>query len=64
MAALEVHIHASAVGTREDLRNVLAMAAAGKLRCNVSTRPLSEANSVLEELRHAKISGRIVLAPG
>jgi len=64
MAALEVHIHASAVGTREDLRNVLNMAAAGKLRCNVSTRPLSEANSVLEELRQAKISGRIVLTPG
>ena len=64
MAALEVHIHASAVGTRADLRNVLAMAAAGKLRCNVSTRLLSEANSVLEELRLAKISGRIVLTPG
>ena len=64
MAALEVHIHAFAVGTREDLRNVLNMAAAGKLRCNVSTRPLSEANSVLEELRQGKISGRVVLTPG
>ena len=64
MAALEVHIHASAVGTREDLCNVLNMAAAGKLRCSISTRPLSEVNSVLEELRQAKISGRIVLTPG
>ena len=64
MAALEVHIHASAVGTRDDLRNVLNMAAAGKLRCNVSTRPLGDANAVLEELRHVRISGRIVFTPG
>ena len=64
MAALEINIHASAVGTRKDLCNVLAMAAAGKLRCEVSTRPLSEANSVLDDLRHDKISGRVVLTPG
>ena len=64
MASLEINIHASAVGTREDLRNVLAMAAVGKLRCEVSARPLAEANSVLDDLRHGKISGRVVLTPG
>lgn len=63
MAALEINIHASAVGTREDLRNVLALAAAGKLRCEVSTRPLAEANAALEDLRRGKISGRVVLTP-
>jgi propanol-preferring alcohol dehydrogenase len=63
MAALEITIHASAVGTREDLHNVLALAAAGKLRCEVTTRPLTEANAVLEDLRRGKISGRVVLVP-
>lgn len=61
MAAGEVHIKASAVGTRDDLKHVLALAAEGKLRCQVTTRPLAEANAVLEEMRAGKISGRIVL---
>jgi len=39
MAASEVHIQASSVGTRQDLREVLAMAAAGKVHCQVTTRP-------------------------
>ncbi len=61
MAAGEVRIRASAVGTRQDLREVLAMAAAGKIRCQVAARPLVEANDVLEELRRGQISGRTVL---
>jgi len=63
MAALEINIHATAVGTRQDLRAVLALAAAGKLRPQVSARPLCEANAVLEALRQGKISGRVVLTP-
>jgi len=63
MAAGEVHIQASAVGTRKDLREVLAMAAAGKLRCQVAARPLAQVNEVLEELRQGKIAGRVVLTP-
>jgi len=63
MAASEVGIQASAVGTRQDLREVLAMAAAGKVRCQVATRPLDQANEVLEELRGGRIYGRIVLTP-
>jgi alcohol dehydrogenase, propanol-preferring len=63
MAAREARIQASAVGTRRDLREVLAMAAAGKVRCQISVRPLKEANTVLEELRQGKISGRTVLIP-
>jgi len=63
MAATEVRIQASSVGTREDLREVLAMAAAGKLHCQTSTRPLAHVNEVFEQLRHGKVSGRIVLIP-
>jgi propanol-preferring alcohol dehydrogenase len=63
MAALEVRIHASSVGTRQDMRELLAMAAAGKVRCQVAARPLPDANGVLAELRAGKISGRVVLTP-
>ena len=62
MAAREVRIHATAVGTRQDLREVLAMAAAGKIRCQVATYPLADANAVLNRLRCGEISGRAVLA--
>lgn len=59
MAAREVHIQASSVGTRQDLREVLALADEGKIHCHVSPRPLSEANETLQELRLGKISGRV-----
>jgi len=62
MAAREVRIHATAVGTRQDLREVLAMAATGKIRCQVATYPLADANAVLNRLRCGEISGRAVLA--
>lgn len=61
MASGEVRIQASAVGTRQDVREVLALAAAGKIRCRVGTRPLSEANQALDLLRSGQVSGRIVL---
>jgi len=63
MAAREVRIHASSVGTRQDLREVLSMAAAGKVRCHVVTRPLAEANEALDRLRKGQVFGRIVLTP-
>jgi alcohol dehydrogenase, propanol-preferring len=63
MAAREVRIRASAVGTREDLREVLALAAAGKVRCEVTARPLADVNAVFEEMRRREISGRVVLTP-
>jgi propanol-preferring alcohol dehydrogenase len=63
MASGEVRIRASAVGTRQDLREVLGMAAAGNLRCQVVARPLVEVNDVLDELRTGQVSGRIVLTP-
>jgi propanol-preferring alcohol dehydrogenase len=63
MAALELRIQASSVGTRQDMRELLAMAAAGKIRCQVTTRPLAQVNEVLEQLRHGEVSGRMVLVP-
>ena len=63
MASLEVRVQASAVGTRQDLREVLAMAASGKLRCQVSTKPLEYAPEALDQLRRGQVSGRIVLVP-
>jgi propanol-preferring alcohol dehydrogenase len=63
MAGGEVRIRASAVGTRQDIREVLAMAAAGKIRCHVVKRPLAEANEALDLLRKGEVSGRIVLTP-
>jgi alcohol dehydrogenase, propanol-preferring len=62
MAAKEVRIQATAVGTRQDLREVLALAAKGKIHCHVATRPLSEANVVMEQLRRGQVSGRIALS--
>ena len=63
MAAGEVRIQASTVGTRQDLREVLAMAAAGKIRCQVSARPLAQVNEVLQQLRSGQATGRIVVTP-
>ena len=61
MASAEVRIQATAVGTRKDLREVLALAGDGKIRSHVNTYPLENSNEALEQLRHARVSGRIVL---
>jgi len=61
MAAAEIQIKASAVGTREDLREVLAMGAAGTVHCQVTTRPLAEVQDVLGQLRRGEVTGRVVL---
>jgi alcohol dehydrogenase, propanol-preferring len=63
MAAGEIRIQASTVGTREDVREVLAMAAAGSAHCQVTARPLAEANEALDQLRRGQVSGRLVLTP-
>jgi propanol-preferring alcohol dehydrogenase len=61
LVASEARIIASAVGTRQDLRELLEIAAAGRVRCRLHTRPLSEATAALEELKHAATVGRCVL---
>ena len=61
MASGEIEIKASAVGTREDLGEVLAMGAAGILHCQVTKRPLAEVQEVLGQLTRGEVSGRVVL---
>lgn len=62
MAATEIHIKASSVGTREDLREILAMGAAGTVHCQVTIRRLAEVCEVLKEFRRGQICGRVVLS--
>lgn len=57
----EVKIMSSATGTREDLREILEMAAAGKVKCLIETRTVEEINDIFDEMRNAKITGRVVL---
>jgi len=56
----EMRIMSAATGTREDVREVLDLAAAGRVKCQVETRTLGQVNDVFEEMRAAKITGRIV----
>jgi alcohol dehydrogenase, propanol-preferring len=63
LAAREIRMHASAVGTRQDLVETLTMAAEGKVHCEVSARPLAQANEAINELRRGQITGRAVLIP-
>jgi len=57
----EIRIMSSATGTREDLREVLELAASGRVKCQVEVRPLEAVNQVFEEMRRGKITGRVVL---
>jgi propanol-preferring alcohol dehydrogenase len=57
----EIKITSTATGTREDLREVLEMAADGKVKCLIETRPLEQINEIFDEMRRAQITGRVVL---
>lgn len=53
-----VRILTCAVGTRQDLREFLALAAAGKVKCLVETCGLDHINEVFGRMRQGKIEGR------
>lgn len=57
----EMKIMSSATGTRQDLREILDMAGSGKVKCLIETRGLESINEVFDEMRNAKITGRVVL---
>jgi len=57
----ELRIQATATGTRDDLRELLNLAASGKVKCRVERRSLSQVNEVLNDMRSGKITGRVVL---
>jgi propanol-preferring alcohol dehydrogenase len=64
LISLEARIVASAVGTREDLRELLDLVVRNpSIRCRVETRPLSAAGEVLEQMRRGELVGRVVLTP-
>ncbi len=61
MVSGEYKIVASAVGTREDLREVLQLAAEGKVKCIFETRPFAEIDQVFDQIGEGKILGRVVI---
>lgn len=54
-------IRGSIVGTRQDMIEALEFYAAGKIKPTFHTRPLEDVNAVFDEMRHAKIDGRVVI---
>lgn len=56
-----ITLRGSIVGTREDLAEALAFAAAGKVTAEVAVEPLEAVNVVLERMERGAINGRIVL---
>jgi propanol-preferring alcohol dehydrogenase len=61
MVSGELRIVASAVGTRDDLRELLALATEGRLRCRIETRELDDINQIFAEMKNGNIQGRVVL---
>jgi D-arabinose 1-dehydrogenase-like Zn-dependent alcohol dehydrogenase len=52
---------ASAVGTREDLRELFELVAKFPIRCHVETRGLETLPAVFEEMKRGAVLGRVVL---
>lgn len=61
LVAGEIRLVASAVGTREDLRELLDLAATGAVRCRIETLPLGDAAVALARVKTAAVTGRLVL---
>lgn len=57
----ELRIVAASVGTRDDMRAVLELAAAGQLHCEVETVPLASVNETHARMVRGSIRGRMVL---
>ncbi len=61
MLAGEFKIVASTVGTRQDLDEVLALAADGGVRCHYQTGSLENINEYLTAMQSGTLAGRVVL---
>ncbi len=57
----EITITSAATGTRDDLREVLQLAAEGRVRCLIETQKLDAINDIFDAMRGGKIAGRVVL---
>lgn len=58
-----ITVRGSIVGTRQDLSEAIAFAAAGAVRANVTVEPLDAINHVFGRMEQGRIEGRIVLRP-
>jgi propanol-preferring alcohol dehydrogenase len=56
-----ITIRGSFVGTRRDMAEALAFAAAGKVKADVEVQPLSSINRILDRLEHGDVPARVVL---
>jgi propanol-preferring alcohol dehydrogenase len=61
--AMEQHVVGSLLGTREDMREVIEVAASGKVHIEAEERPLAEAERALADLKTGTVAGRLVLVP-
>jgi alcohol dehydrogenase, propanol-preferring len=57
----ETRIVASAVGTRDDLRELFELVTKFPIRCKIETRPLEAISEAFDDLRRGAVTGRIVL---
>lgn len=56
-----ITVRGSFVGTRQDMAEALAFAAAGKVKADVELQPLGAINDVFERLEHGGVASRIVI---
>jgi len=60
----EKRVVGSVIGSRQQMREVLALAAAGKVRAHCETYSLDEASEALGRLKRGEVRARAVLVPG
>jgi len=56
-----ITIRGSFVGTRIDMAETLAFAAAGKVKADIELQPLANINKIFERLEHGDVPSRVVL---
>jgi propanol-preferring alcohol dehydrogenase len=56
-----ITIRGSLVGTRSDMKEALAFAAAGQVKARIEMSTLDNVNEILQRLREGKVNGRVVL---
>jgi propanol-preferring alcohol dehydrogenase len=56
-----ITIRGSFVGTRRDMSEALAFAAAGEVKADIELQPLSSINKIFDRLQHGDVASRVVL---
>jgi alcohol dehydrogenase, propanol-preferring len=60
---LQLHVHGTFWGTRQELQEVLQLLAGGKVRPEVQTGQIKDVNHWLEELKAGRVRSRVALLP-